>query len=107
VTLLPSRWPNGNATLISFPRVFAKPATDLQLGHQRLQRVQEFASGVMRRRLLVKLPFKGSKQLVELLRLDHGPRNDLQFSCMQTTNKISILFVLNYLLEFERESGFR
>ena len=39
---------------------------NLQLGHQRLQGVQEFASGMMRSRLLVKLPFKGTKELVEL-----------------------------------------
>ena len=78
--------------------------TDLQLGHQRLQRVQEFASGMMRRRLLVKLPLECSKKLVEFFRFNHGPRDNLQFSCVKTSDEISILLVLNYLLEFERES---
>ena len=50
---------------------------DLQFGHQSLQRVQEFPSGVMRSRLLVKLPFQGTKEFIELFRLDYGPRDDL------------------------------
>ena len=77
VTLPPSRWPIGDTALISYPRREKVRKPDLQLGHQRLQCVQEFASAVMRRWLLVKLPFKGTKELVELFRFDHGPRDDL------------------------------
>ena len=51
--------------------------SDLQFGHQGFQRVQELASGVMRRRLLAKLHFEWNKKLVELFRLDHGPRDNL------------------------------
>jgi hypothetical protein len=50
---------------------------DLQFGHQSLQRMQEFACGMMRSRLLVKPPFQGTKELVELFRLDYGPRDNL------------------------------
>jgi hypothetical protein len=41
--------------------------SDLQFGHQYLKRLQEFPSGVMRSRLLVKLPFQGTKKFIELL----------------------------------------
>jgi hypothetical protein len=67
--------------------------------------VQEFTSGVVRRRLLVELPFQCGKKLVKLFGLDHGPRDNLQFSRMKTSDEVSILLVLNNLLEFERESG--
>jgi hypothetical protein len=77
VTLPPNRWPIGDTALISYPRREKVRKPDLQLGHQRLQCVQEFASAVMRRWLLVKLPFKGTKELVKLFRFDHGPRDDL------------------------------
>jgi hypothetical protein len=66
--------------------------------------MQKFARGVMRRRLLVELPFERSKKLVEFSRFNHGPRDNLQFSCMQTSDEVGILLVLNYFLEFERES---
>jgi hypothetical protein len=62
---------------------------------------------VVRRRLLVELPFQCGKKLVELSRLDHGPRDNLQFSRVKTTDEVSILLVLDYLLEFERESRYR
>jgi hypothetical protein len=68
--------------------------------------VQEFASGVMRRRLLVKLPFKGTKELVELFRFDHGPGNNLQISCMKPSDEVCVLFILNYLLKFEQVSRY-
>jgi hypothetical protein len=63
--------------------------------------MQKFARSVMRRRLLVELPFERSKKLVELSRSDHGPRDNLQFSCMQTSDEVGILLVLNYFLEVE------
>ena len=66
--------------------------------------MQEFAGGVMRRRLLVERPFQRSKKLVELFRFDHGPRDNLQFTSVKLSDKVSILLVLNYLLKFERES---
>jgi hypothetical protein len=66
--------------------------------------LQKFTRGVMRRRLLAELPFERSKKLVEISRFDHGPRDNLQFSCMKTGDKVGILLVLNYFLEFERES---
>jgi hypothetical protein len=66
--------------------------------------MQKFARGGMRRRLLVELPFERSKKLVEFSRLNHGPRDNLQFSCMKTSDEVGILLVLNYFLEFERES---
>jgi hypothetical protein len=80
--------------------------TNLQLGHQRLQSVQELASCVMRRRLLVELPLECGKKLVELFRFDHRPWDNLQFSSVKTCDEISILLVLNYLLKFERESRY-
>ena len=66
--------------------------------------MQKFASSVMRRRLLVELPFQRSKKFVEFFRFDHGPRDNLQFTCVKPSDEVSILLVLNYLLEFERES---
>lgn len=63
--------------------------------------MQKFARGVMRRRLLVKLPFERSKKLVEFSRFNHGPWYDLQLSCMKTSDEVGILLVLNYFLEFE------
>jgi hypothetical protein len=51
--------------------------SDLQFGHQCLQRVQEFPSGVMRNWLLVKLLFQRTKELIKLFRLDYGPRDNL------------------------------
>jgi len=58
----------------------------------------------MRRRLLVEPPFEHSKKFVELSRFNHGPGYNLQFSCMKTSDEVGILLVLNYFLEFERES---
>ena len=60
---------------------------------------------MMRRRLLVESLLHLAKQLVEFLRLDHRPRNDLQFARMKTSDEIRVLFVLNDLLELERKSG--
>lgn len=59
----------------------------------------------MRRRLLVESLLHLAKKLVEFLRLDHRPRNDLQFTRMKTSDEIRVLFVLNDLLELERKSG--
>ena len=59
----------------------------------------------MRRRLLVESLLHLTEKLVEFLRLDHRPRNDLQFTCMKTSDEIRVLFVLNDLLELERKSG--
>ena len=78
---------------------------DLQLCQQRLQPQQEFARSVMRRRLLVESLLHLTEKLVEFLRLDHRPRNDLQFARMKTSDEIRVLFVLNDLLELERKSG--
>jgi hypothetical protein len=66
--------------------------------------MQEFTRGVMRRRLLVELPFKCIKQLVEFSRFDHGPRDNLQFTCVKASDEVGVLLVLNYFLEFKRES---
>jgi hypothetical protein len=55
----------------------------------------------MRRWLLVKLLFKFNKKRIEVLRCNHGPRNNLQFSSVKMRDEISVLLVLNYLLEFE------
>ncbi len=66
--------------------------------------MQEFAGGVVRRRLLVELPFECSEKFVEFSRFNHGPRDNLQFSRVKTRDKVGILLVLNYLLELERES---
>lgn len=65
--------------------------------------MQEFTSGVMRRRLLIKVPFERGERLVELSRFNYGPRDNLQLSCMKTSDKIITLLILDYLLEFERE----
>lgn len=59
----------------------------------------------MRRRLLVESLLHLTEKLVEFLRLDHRPRNDLQFARMKTSDEIRVLFVLNDLLELERKSG--
>ena len=58
----------------------------------------------MRRRLLVEFPFQRSKKLVELFRFNHGPRDNLQFTPVKPSDEVIVLLVLNYLLEFERES---
>jgi hypothetical protein len=65
--------------------------------------MQKFARCGMRRRLLVELPFDRRKKLIEFSRFDHGPRDNLQFSCVKTGNEVGILLILNYFLEFERE----
>ena len=65
--------------------------------------MQKFARGGMRRRLLVKLPFERGKKFVEFSRFNYGPWDNLQFSCMKTSDEVGILLVLNYFLEFERE----
>ena len=66
--------------------------------------MQEFTSGEMRNGLLLELPFEGSKELVELIRFDNRPWDNLRFPCVKPADKVSILPGLNYLLEFERES---
>lgn len=66
--------------------------------------MQKFTRGVMCRRLLVELPFERSKKFVEFSRFNHGPRDYLQFSCVKASDEVGILLVLNYFLEFERES---
>jgi hypothetical protein len=66
--------------------------------------MQEFTSGMMRCRLLVKLHFESGERLVELFRFHHGPRNNLQLSRVKMSDEVSILLILDYLLEFERES---
>ena len=68
--------------------------------------MQKLASGAIRRRLLVKLPLECSKRPVELFRFDYGPRNNLQFSCMKPSDEVRILFILNYLFEFEQVSRY-
>ncbi len=59
----------------------------------------------MRRRLLVESLFNLTKKLVEFLRLDHWPRDNIQLPRVKTSNKIRVLFILNYPLELERKSG--
>ena len=68
--------------------------------------MQEFSGSVMRRRLLIEFPFQCRKKLVELFRFNHGPRDNLQFTRVKSSDEVGILLVLNYLLEFERESSY-
>ena len=78
MTSLPNRWPVGTEHKADqLPKYVKAREPDLQFGHQSLQRVQKFTGGVMRSRLLVKLPFQGTKELIELFRLDYGPWDNL------------------------------
>ena len=59
---------------------------------------------MMRRWLLVESLFNLTKKLVEIPRLDHWPRDNVQLPCVKTSDEIRVLFILNYLLELERKS---
>jgi len=69
--------------------------------------MQELASGAVGGCLLVELSLESIKKFVEFSRFDDGPWDNLEFSRVEATDEISILFVLDYLLEFERESRSR
>ncbi len=58
----------------------------------------------MRRRLQVESLFDLTKKLVEFLRPDHRPRDNIQLPSVKTSDEIRVLFILNYLLELERKS---
>ena len=59
----------------------------------------------MRCRLLVECFFNPIKSLVEFLRPDHRPWDDIQLSRVKASDEIGVLFGLNYPLELERKSG--
>lgn len=55
--------------------------------------------------LLVKHPLKRRKQSIELLGLNHGPRDDCKLSGVQSADEIELLLGLNNILELETESS--
>lgn len=57
----------------------------------------------MRNLLQVQPLFKCRKQLVETSRLDHRPRDDIQFTAVETRDEIAVLFLLYDLLKLERK----
>jgi hypothetical protein len=59
----------------------------------------------MRRLLLVESLFDPAESLVEFLRPDHRPRDNIQLPRVKAGDEIGVLLVLNYPLELERESG--
>ena len=65
--------------------------------------MQELASCAVRRPLLVELLLDGRKKIVKLSRLYHGPWDDLQLPRVKACDEVSVLLILNYLLEFESE----
>ena len=78
---------------------------DLQLRHQSLEGKQELASSMVRGSLLVELLFERRKKCIKFPCPYHRPWNNLQPPRVKTGNEVSILLVLNDLLELESESG--
>jgi hypothetical protein len=52
---------------------------------------------------LVELLFKSREKPVKFPCLYHGPRDDLQLSGVEAGDEVSVLLILNDLLEFESE----
>lgn len=57
----------------------------------------------MRDRLLIQTSFHLREQLIEFFRFNDRPRNDVQFTSMQTSDEVRLLFILHDLLEFKRK----
>jgi hypothetical protein len=68
--------------------------------------MQELAGGVVGGFLLVELLFDGRKKSIKFSRLYHRPWNDLQFPRVKARDEVSVLLILNDLLEFESEPRF-
>jgi hypothetical protein len=52
---------------------------------------------------LIELHFESIEKSVKFPGLYHGPRNDLQLPRVEASDEVSVLLVLNYLLELESE----
>ena len=75
----------------------------LQLRHKCLHGVKEFSCCRVRNLLLVQPLFECREQIVEFSRFDHGPRYYVQFTSMEASDEIGVLFLLHNLLELERK----
>ena len=67
--------------------------------------MQELSGGIVRRSLLVELPFDNGKRFVKFFRLYYRPRDDFQRPRIKAGDEVSVLFILNDLLEFKSEPG--
>jgi len=73
----------------------------LQLCHERLHSMKEFACSHMRDLLQIQALFECEKQLVEFFRPDHRPWYDFQFPSMKARDEVGTLFLFYDLLKLE------
>ena len=57
----------------------------------------------MRGLLVVQSFLQEAHEIVEFLRLDDGPRENVKLATMELCDEVSLLFVLHYLLELAKE----